>query len=210
MGNIRKIVFITNSNITDMFSWSITSRTLPLCLEKQGYKIEIIDDLFTKNSFFDKVNNKISKHIYKKNFQFERQPYVIRNYAKQINERLKKIDCDLIFSLGTLPVAFLDTKKPIVFWTDANFAGMINYYPGFDNLSSRTIKNGNFVEQSALDKCKLAIYSSEWAAETAIKYYNVDSSKIKVVMQGANLDSERSELEIEKIIEPVHIGRIMK
>jgi glycosyltransferase involved in cell wall biosynthesis len=43
------------------------------------------------------------------------------------------------------------------------------------------------MEQAALSNCRLAIYSSQWAAETAISNYDVDETKVKVVPFGANL-----------------------
>jgi|WetSurMetagenome_2_1015567.scaffolds.fasta_scaffold01840_10 glycosyltransferase involved in cell wall biosynthesis len=199
--NIRKIAFVSNHDTSDVHSWSGTGYYMPRSLEKQGFQIKIVDKLILRSSLFDKIKSKIYCRIYKRKFHIDRQPSVIKSYALQLNERLKEIDYDLIFSLGTLPIAFLKADKPIVFWTDANFEGMINYYSEFTNLSSETIVNGNLIEQLALDKCKLAIYSSEWAADTAIKNYNVDPSKIKIVPLGANLDSERTKLEIEYLIE---------
>jgi glycosyltransferase involved in cell wall biosynthesis len=51
-----------------------------------------------------------------------------------------------------------------------------------------------------LDRCSLAIYSSEWAAQTAMNYYKVDKSKVKVVPYGANIECHRDYDEIKKII----------
>jgi glycosyltransferase involved in cell wall biosynthesis len=57
------------------------------------------------------------------------------------------------------------------------------------------------MERLALQKCKLAIYASEWAAQTAIDYYNADPNKVKVVPFGANIDSSRNFSEIKDLIE---------
>ena len=77
---------------------------------------------------------------------------------------------------------------------------MLNFYPEFSNLCNETIRNGNGMEQAALSNCELAIYSSEWAAASAINNYQVDREKIKVVPYGANLsctlsieDAQRSD-----------------
>jgi glycosyltransferase involved in cell wall biosynthesis len=43
----------------------------------------------------------------------------------------------------------------------------------------------------------MAIYSSEWAAESVIKHYDVDPSKVKVVPFGANIPGERHVQDIE-------------
>ena len=44
------------------------------------------------------------------------------------------------------------------------------------------------MEQAALSNCRLAIYTSSWAAETAIQNYKVDPAKVKIVPFGANLE----------------------
>jgi glycosyltransferase involved in cell wall biosynthesis len=117
-----------------------------------------------------------------------------------VEKRLAAIDCDVIFSPGTIPISYLCTKKPLVFWTDATFAGMVNFYPAYSNLCAETIKNGNNAEQLALSKCRIAIYTSDWAANSAIMNYNVDPAKVKVVPFGANIDTNRSSQDINLIV----------
>jgi glycosyltransferase involved in cell wall biosynthesis len=90
----------------------------------------------------------------------------------------------------------LKCPQPIVFWVDATFAGMIDFYPEFSNLSQISLRKGNAQEQAALTNCSLAIYASEWAAETAVKNYQVDTAKIRVVPFGANLACDRTEEDI--------------
>jgi glycosyltransferase involved in cell wall biosynthesis len=77
---------------------------------------------------------------------------------------------------------------------------MINFYPGYKNLCDETIRGGNAYEQSALQRCKLALYASEWAAKTAITNYQVDAAKVKVIPFGANIDCDRTEDDIKTII----------
>lgn len=77
---------------------------------------------------------------------------------------------------------------------------MVDFYPNYTNLSASTIVNGNKLEQLALDRCSLAVYSSEWAAESAIRNYNVHPDKVKVIPFGANLECSRSYSDIQNII----------
>ena len=48
------------------------------------------------------------------------------------------------------------------------------------------------MESLALQRSKLAIYSSEWAAKTAIEFYGTNPNKVKVVPFGANINTNRS------------------
>ena len=113
---------------------------------------------------------------------------VARSLSKEVQRRLGNVDVDAVLSLDTVPVAYLRTGHPVAFWNDATFAGMLDYYPQFSHLSRRTIAQGNAVAQAALTTAARAIYSSEWAAETAILNYQCDPHRVHVVPFGANLD----------------------
>ena len=112
---------------------------------------------------------------------------------------LTTISSDVVFSPGTIPIAYLRTEKPIVFWKDSTFAGMIDFYSEFSNLCTEIIENKNKMEQLALSKCRLAIYSSKWVASTATQNYDVDPAKVKVVLFGANISCKRNFQDIKQL-----------
>ncbi len=194
-----KISYITVSNALDIHNWSGLPYSIAKSLEMNGCQLDYIGNLKTRTTRFISLKKRIYKKL-GKSYHFERVPYVARNYASQALERIKP-DSDVIFSPSTIPIALLNTKKPKVFFTDATFAGMIGYYDYFTNLSKETISNGNYLEQKALDSCSLAIFSSEWAAKSALEKYKVDERKIKVVPFGANLECNRTINDINILIE---------
>jgi glycosyltransferase involved in cell wall biosynthesis len=65
---------------------------------------------------------------------------------------------------------------------------MIDFYPDFTHLCDETLRSGDQIEAAALERAKLIVYSSEWAARTAHQVYGVPESKLHVVPFGANLD----------------------
>jgi glycosyltransferase involved in cell wall biosynthesis len=117
-----------------------------------------------------------------------RNSRLARSHARYLEAQLAATDADIVFSPGSIPISLLDCLQPIVFWTDASFAAMLGFYPEYRNLSPASVREGNQMEQSALDRSRLAIYSSDWAAETARAAYQVDPGKIRVVPFGANID----------------------
>ena len=123
----------------------------------------------------------------------------MNSYAKHISQLIEHSNVDVIFSPGTIPIAYLRSNLPVVFWTDATFAGMIDFYPETANLCSETMLDGNFLEQEALNNCSLAIYSSDWAADSAKSNYQTIESKIQVVPFGANMDCDRTLDDIKAI-----------
>ncbi|MEO1146059.1 MAG: glycosyltransferase family 4 protein, partial [Cyanobacteria bacterium J06638_22] len=108
---------------------------------------------------------------------------------------------DVIFSPETVPIAYLDCPQPTVFWVDATFAGMVDFYAKFMNLCPETLRQGQQMEQAVLDKCSLAIYASDWAAKSAIAHYDVPPEKVKVVPFGANIECSRSFDDVQQIVQ---------
>ena len=97
--------------------------------------------------------------------------------------------CDILFAPFCSEALYsLKTDKPIVYLSDATFGIMVDYY--FKGLSKFAIKQGNKVEQKAMDRASEIIVSSQWAANSAINDYHQSPSKVHVVEFGANIDDK--------------------
>lgn len=97
--------------------------------------------------------------------------------------------CDVLFAPFCSEALYsLETDKPIIYLSDATFNIMVDYY--FKGLSANAIKQGNKVEQRAMDRSKAIIVSSQWAANSAINDYHQNPSKVHIVEFGANLDDK--------------------
>jgi glycosyltransferase involved in cell wall biosynthesis len=195
-----RVAFVTNHDSSDVRAWSGTIFNMLEALRKSGIDVETIDALSDPYSAVFKAKRIVKNVVFKKNYLRDREPLTLRWYAKRIESRLSRMKPDIIFSPGTIAIAYLRTDKPIIFWTDATFDGMIGFYPEFTNLCDDTLRNGRRMEQAALSNCRLAIYSSEWAARTAIEKYSVDSRKVKVVPFGANLTRFPTADEVQRAI----------
>lgn len=160
-----RIVFITFYNSSDPREWSGIPNKMIEFLQKN--KIEVLRLNNYHPNLWIKLILRIKKYFYKiqgKKYLFDRDLNYIRNLSNKINRDLNKIkNFDLILSPGTLPISFIQPKKPVFIWTDATFLGMLNYYPEFSNLSKETIRNGIFLERKSFEKAKKVIFSSEWA-----------------------------------------------
>jgi glycosyltransferase involved in cell wall biosynthesis len=143
----------------------------------------------------------LTRLLLRKEYQRDRQPLVLEHYARQIEQRLRTEDVDVVFSPSTIPIARLRSSEPIVFWTDAVFAGLVDYYPDFSNLSRSSRAAGDRMERAALERAALAVYSSEWAAEMAVDYYGADPAKVEVVPFGANLERALPPDDVASVVE---------
>lgn len=195
-----KIAYVTTYDPSNILYWSGVGANMAKSLHGQGFDLSYISHLHEDRKLLLNFKKAYYKYLRHEVFYRERQPSVVRNFAKQIDRKLAGIEHDILFSPGSIPIADLENDAPIVFWTDSSFHGMVDYYPEFSNLCKETLTNGHMLEQKALEKCALAIYASDWAADIAIKYYNVDPNKVKVVPFGSNLDDTRTVDHVEDII----------
>lgn len=181
------VTYVTNFPSIDIKHWSGTVHFQATSLAKYA-NVDYITDLHEDWTFSLKVKNR----LYGRNkiYRADRSPEFGKNYAKQILPQLNPA-ADILFSHSTTLMSYLKTDKHKVIYTDATFASMINYYNYFSNLSDQYIKEGTRMEQLSLDTSSLAIYSSQWAADSAIRDYNTDPDKVKIVPFGANISTQK-------------------
>ena len=200
-----KVAYVTTYNAKDIRKWSGVGYYIARSLENQSLLLEYIGSLKEKYSLPLKakqyLTDALSEKLPIKRYLREREPLIVKNYAYQVSKKISEIKPDLVFSPGTIPIAYLECKQPIVIWTDCTFSGMIDFYPEFTNLTQKTIRDGNALESSALKRCKLIIYSSEWAAKTAVDSYQIETSKIRIVPLGANIECNKNIDDIREIID---------
>jgi glycosyltransferase involved in cell wall biosynthesis len=191
---IMKLAYVTpydSRSLTTTNNWSGTGYYIARSLKNQSIPLEYIGPL--NDAIHLKTIRKFKRHyceiFHNKNYQKNSDPLTLKHYAKQVAKKISGSGADIIFSATIDPIAYLDCKQPIVFWADATFANIQNFYPQYSNLCNDVTDNWHQMEKLALQKCKLAIYSSDWAAESAIRDYGADPAKVKVISFGANVDS---------------------
>lgn len=201
-----KIAYITTYNaqtLSGTNEWSGLGYFIARSLKNQSLPLEYIGPL--KDKLVLKTVRKSKRYYYKlfqkKHYEKDSDLLTLQNYSNQVSEKLAVTKADVVFSATIRPIVYLECKQPIVFWADATCAGLVDFYPQYTNLCQESLENWHMMERLALQKCKLAIYASEWAAQTAIEHYNADPAKVKVVPFGANIDSCKTLNEIKDAIE---------
>jgi glycosyltransferase involved in cell wall biosynthesis len=201
-----KIAYVTTFDSRTLGSqglneWSGTGYYIAQSLKSQSIPLEYVGPL--KDKFALKAVRKYKRHYYEffgKNYIKDTEPLILKDLANQVAKKLVDSQSDLVFSASIAPVAYLECDRPIVFWADATFENTHNFYPQYSNLCDESIANGHAMEALALKKCALAIYSSEWAGQTAIDYYQADPRKVKVVPFGANIQTDQPLDRVQKFI----------
>lgn len=201
-----KLAYVTAydaSSLTRSNEWSGTGFYIAQALKNQLLSVEYIGPL--QDPIALKAISKLKHHYYqlfhKNNYQKDADPLTLKNYASQIAKKLNSMSADLVFSATVNPIAYLECEQPIVFWADGTFANIQNFYPQYSNLPGEVIQDWHRMEELALQKSKLAIYSSDWAANSAISDYGADPAKVKVVPFGANIENPLTFEAIKNVIE---------
>jgi glycosyltransferase involved in cell wall biosynthesis len=195
-----RIGYVTTYDASDVTEWSGLGYFIAKALENQSIEVVPVGPLTEYSDSTLRAKHFFARYVTRKRWLKEREPRVLQSYADQVASKLKSLAVDVVFSPGTIPISYLECDLPIAFWTDATCAGMTNFYPGWSNLTKDSRRNGNSMEQAALSKCRLAIYSSDWAAETAKGNYEVDARKVKVVPFGANISRQQNLEDVRRSI----------
>ncbi len=195
-----RIAFTTTFDSRDISNWSGTPYYMADSFEKSGASVDHIGGLKRRVAPFFKV-----KQVWKKLASGQRESprfniVAAKHYSLQVAQRLKSLPHDVIVAPQINPICYLESNKPIVLWTDGLYASLIGFYPGFSSHSSSSIAQGNIITKECLDRVSLALFSSDWAARTAVEIYGADKDKVKVVPFGANIECDHTIHDIRSML----------
>lgn len=197
-----KIAYVTIQDLNNINLRSGVHVYMLSALRDAGLEVSTISNLrwplFVKT--YASIIKVVSQVFLNKNYLRDRNSLMLRSFGRQVASKLSYMEPDVVFSEGTLPLPYLSTNIPVVFWGDATFAAMREYYAKFSNLSGWAIRMNHFMERQALAKSSLAIYSSHWAANSAVQDYRAPPEKVKVVPFGANVEHKLNEDDIFGIV----------
>lgn len=194
------LAFVSKFDARDVHKRSGTPFYMTRAFEQEGINLDYICPLKTHLPPGFKI-----KRFWQKLFMHESQSaranyYTVKKYAEQTQERLKSLDVQAIVAHIMDPLAYLDTKLPKIVWTDAAYASLLGFYPGFGHYSSAASEEINAMTREFFSNCSLAIFSSEWAANDAVQIYGACKEKVKVVPFGANIECKHTLLDIHDIL----------
>lgn len=194
-----RVAYVSVYDARDLHNWSGTGTYIAQALERQDVPLEYVGSLREPFPLVYKAKQLLYRTLQQRHLR-DREPGVLRAYARQAARRLAGIPHDVVFGPGNAPLAHLETEKPIAFWADATFAGLTSQYPAYQGLSAQTLVHGDAMERAALARSSLAIYASDWAAQTAIEAHGADPCKVRVVPFGANVTGDRSLEDIRAMV----------
>lgn len=189
-----KIALVTAIDAQDKRSWSGIFYYTAQALQKYCGDVYYIGPKHApervSNKAFSKQLQGLLKKLLRRYFVYDYHISVAKKFAKAANQKLAEHAFDIIVSPTSITeVSFLETDIPIVLIEDGTFALLHNYYPQYTNLLTRTVRQLHTVTNRAIHKSGALIYSSRWAAQSAIDDYHADPQKVYAVPMGANFDN---------------------
>lgn len=198
-----KIAYITREPASDVKVWSGTKKYIydKLC------KSYDVTNIVVSQSLVHKIFNKIVRKL-----SFNKINYSILDFwftNIEIKKQIKELNnYDILFFVAQsdlLGMPKLKFNKKIIYLTDATYSAMINYY--YYNVPKMEQRLRNSLERESLMKATQVIFTSEWAKDSAIKFYGIDKKKLNVVPFGANLpDKYVEKKKISRNIELLIVG----
>jgi glycosyltransferase involved in cell wall biosynthesis len=201
-----KIAFCSTYDATDRGTFASMGYYQGRCLQEAGCDVDFLGPLTETRRYRSRAKQALHKALFHRHYSPQREPALIKDYARQIEKKISGKKYDIIFSAispASQPIAYLDTDIPIVFWTDAAFSGTVDFYPVYSSkfLTQDTIRNGMTNERNALERASLALYWSDWAAQCAIADYDINPAKVKVVPVGPCIESNRTLADVRTMVE---------
>lgn len=186
-----KIGIITVEDLNDKKAWSgiIYKMYRQLC---NLYGEENIIHLHTKvdwiGQFYIFIYKCITRVLGKGYSPMTR--FLSKRMAASINKIIMNSGVEAIFApAGAVDIAYLTTEKPLIYYSDATFKLLYDYYP-LNNLFQYKYIEAFHVEKKAMEKADILLFSSRWAKQSAIMDYDIPPSKIFVAEFGANIEDK--------------------
>jgi glycosyltransferase involved in cell wall biosynthesis len=195
-----RAAYVTTYDAREVGNWSGLGYFIGWCLESASVSVDYVGPFELERPLYRKAKRALHRALGGRSYLAERDPRIARRLAERVDRRLRSLECDVIVSPGTIPVAWSRDERPVAFWTDATFGAMVDYYPNFRRLSKESLRAGFELDARALEHASLAIYASDWAARSAIADHGADPAKVHVVPFGANLEQAPARSDVEEAL----------
>lgn len=173
----------------DKKSWSGIHYNMYQGLEKQGFEVSVMGPVRLNINWFLRAFGFMSRIFLGKRFLPEHSLKLSEKFGQIFEEKLNTIQPDVIFAANaSTEIAHLNVGDiPIIYLSGGTFKLLENYYESFSNPFEFVSRNGNLIEQNAIDKASALVYPTYWAAHSAKEDYGAGEDKVHVIPYGANV-----------------------
>lgn len=184
--NKKKIAYILTQDPRDKRSWSGICYS---CLQQLEKHFDVETFVFQPTWLEHKIImvEKVVARLRGQRVQYPFFTWYAKRVGTRVNQALQGKNYDAIFMIGSVVGAYIKTDTPIVYYTDANYHQMVDYY--WKNTTARNIREGNDIQKRSLKNNTVNLFASDWAKQDAVDFYGIPEEKCVVGHFGANVDT---------------------
>lgn len=192
-----KIGIVHRANVADVRTLSGVPYFMARALQEHVGEVLYLgpDDSLLTNSIESagRVINRVSYATFGRRISTDHHRVLSKRFAHKLGRYLLNCDCDVLFApVASVEIAYLSTDLPVIYYSDATWDNIVDYYLGCSSLFQFARKEADWIEAAALGTAAALIVPSTWAASSAVGHYNVDPQKVHLIPCGANF--ERAEI----------------
>jgi glycosyltransferase involved in cell wall biosynthesis len=197
-----RIAFVSDVDPYDRAAFSGSTYQILQIILATGAKVEVIGPVMEKWRFHAIRLSTIPYRILGRGVAWPKHPFLLEPCAQEVDAAARRVKPDVIFSPGSNAIAYSNFLKPTIFWSDAPFAAMADYYPWpqFQNLTPESRRYGMDADTRAVRYSAAAIYRSSWGRDVAIREHKGDPDRVHVLALPGNLFRRWSLDEIELLV----------
>jgi len=183
------IAFVSQHDPYDRASFSGSTYQILQIVLATGATVEVVGPVMKKWRFHAARIASIPYRLTGHGMAWPKHPFLLHSYATEVDTAVERIKPDVVFSPGSNVIAYSKFLKPTVFWSDAPFGAMMDYYPWaqYQNLTETSRRQGLESDTRALRYSFAAIFRSSWARDCAIKIHQADPARVHVLPLPGNL-----------------------
>lgn len=180
-----RIAFISSSDPTDVRSFSGTPFHMVRALEKHFPDMDMVKEARAPWAYrFDRA----VWHLTRRRVNPYYWTRLNRWYAKRLAQRWEGQQVLVVSVVNAAMASELAERLPVLNVTDATFALMRGFYTLFEELDRWTAAAAEEMERRSIQLSVHNSFSSQWAADSAIRDYGANASEVSVIPWGCNID----------------------
>jgi glycosyltransferase involved in cell wall biosynthesis len=197
-----RIAFVSDVDPYDRSAFSGSTYQILQIVLATGATVEVVGPVMQQWRFNLVRMSSLPYRLFGRGVAWPKHPMLLRACAREVDAAARRLQPDVIFSPGSHAIAYSSFLRPTVFWADAPFGAMVDYYPWpqFQNVTAESRRAGMEADTRALRFAACAIYRSTWARRAAIEKHQADPARVHVVPLPGNLFRRWTEDEITAAI----------
>jgi glycosyltransferase involved in cell wall biosynthesis len=197
-----RIAFVSDVDPYDRAAFSGSTYQILQIVLATGASVEVVGPVMKKWRFQAVRLASIPARLTGRGVAWPKSPFLLRSCAQEVDAAVRRINPDVVFSPGSNAIAYSNFLKPTVFWSDAPFGAMMDYYPWaqFQRLTEASRRYGLEADTRALRYSAAGIFRSNWARDSAIKTHHADPDRVHVLPLPGNLFRRWTKPEVQQAV----------